>query len=282
MPSSPPIAEIVVSSPNPTAPSPSRSVAYSTSTDHAAPNVMLNVKMVSTSVRTAAWRRTHRSPSAMSCRTWVSRTSSRPCGGTAIRATSSAPAPTSTAMPTIGSAAPIANSAAPIGGPASWLTVMNPACSRALAMREVVARDEHRQQGVRGVVGEHLGRPEHEERDQHEADGDCPGDDRRRDHAEHHRPDDVDDDHEQPTVEPIRERAGVEAEQELRQPLEERRQRHQPGVARLRRHQQRTGRDADAVAQVRAPRGAQQPAEPVRPRRAGATVSKKRRHERGV
>ena len=34
---------------------------------------------------------------------------------------------------------PRANSAAPIGGPASWLTVMNPVCSRELRDRQVVA-----------------------------------------------------------------------------------------------------------------------------------------------
>jgi hypothetical protein len=146
---------------------------------------------------------------------------------------------------------------------------------------EVVARHEHREQGVRGVVGEHLGRAEHEERNQHEADGHRPGDDRRRDHREHHRPDDVHDDDEQPTVEPIGQRAGVEAEQELRQPLEKRREGHQPGVTRLGRDEQRPGRDADAVTQVRAPGRAEQPAEPVAQACRGDGFDHSR-HERGV
>ena len=50
-PTMPPTATAVVSRPNPTAPMPSRSVAYRTSTDQAAPNVTLNVKIVRASVR---------------------------------------------------------------------------------------------------------------------------------------------------------------------------------------------------------------------------------------
>ena len=44
-------AMAVVSRPNPTSSMPSRSLAYSTSTDHAAPKVTLNAKIVSASVR---------------------------------------------------------------------------------------------------------------------------------------------------------------------------------------------------------------------------------------
>ena len=47
----PPIATAVVSRPKPTAVMPSRSWAYRTSTDQAAPNVTLNAKIVSASVR---------------------------------------------------------------------------------------------------------------------------------------------------------------------------------------------------------------------------------------
>ena len=134
VPARPPTALTVVSSPNPTDPSPSRWVAYSTSTDQAAPKVMLNVKIVATSVRTAGCRHVHASPSAMSrprCRRGAA--GSRGTGGSVIRATSSTAAPTSRAWPTTGHTAPAANSAAPSGGPASWFTVMKPVCSRAFA-----------------------------------------------------------------------------------------------------------------------------------------------------
>ena len=93
---------------------------------------MLKTKIVSTSVRTAAWCRTQRNPSAMSWRTWLSMLRSRPCAGSTMRDTSTAPSATRTAWVRNGSAIAVANSAAPIGGPASWLTVMKPVWRREL------------------------------------------------------------------------------------------------------------------------------------------------------
>ena len=49
----PPIALAVVSRPKPTASMCSRCIDHRTSTDHAAPNVTLNAKIVSASVRIA-------------------------------------------------------------------------------------------------------------------------------------------------------------------------------------------------------------------------------------
>lgn len=85
---------------------------------------MLNVKIVSTSVRTAGWWRTHARPSPISCRSERLATRSRPEPGRRIPATISAATATSTACTANGTAGPNTNRAAPIGGPASWLTVM--------------------------------------------------------------------------------------------------------------------------------------------------------------
>ena len=51
----PPIAIAVVIRPNPTSVMPSRSCAYRTSTDHAAPNVTLKATIVIASVRIGGW-----------------------------------------------------------------------------------------------------------------------------------------------------------------------------------------------------------------------------------
>ena len=62
------MAIAVVVSPNPTAVIPSRSVAYRTSTPHAAPNVTLNATIVMNSVRIGGCSHSQRSPSPMSAR----------------------------------------------------------------------------------------------------------------------------------------------------------------------------------------------------------------------
>ena len=62
----------------------------------------------------------------------------------------------------------------------------------------------------------------------------------------------VDGDDEPPPVQPVGDRPGPQPEQQRRQPLEQRRQRDEERVVRPRRHQQRTGREHDAVAEVRA------------------------------
>ena len=64
----PPIAIAVVIRPNPTSVMPSRSCAYRTSTDHAAPNVMLKATMVIARVRIGGWPASQCRPSAISWR----------------------------------------------------------------------------------------------------------------------------------------------------------------------------------------------------------------------
>src|SRR5659263_664342 len=64
----------------------------------------------------------------------VSSPGARPCGGSAMREIVTAPNATTSAWVAKGNAVPTAKSSAPIGGPASWLTVMKPVWSRALAI----------------------------------------------------------------------------------------------------------------------------------------------------
>jgi hypothetical protein len=59
-----------------------------------------------------------------------------------------------------------AKSAAPIGGPASWLSVMNPVCRRELASARSSRGTSIGGQRRRSVVGEHLGGAQDAERDQ--------------------------------------------------------------------------------------------------------------------
>ena len=68
VPMTPPMATAVVSSPKPTALIPRRSLAYSTSTDQAAPYVTLKAMIVRASVRIGGCARSQRMPSAISVR----------------------------------------------------------------------------------------------------------------------------------------------------------------------------------------------------------------------
>src|SRR3989304_2960326 len=65
MPTPPPTAMAVVSRPNPTSSMPSRSTAYRTRTDQAAPYVTLKVKIVRARVRIGGWGTSQRMASAL-------------------------------------------------------------------------------------------------------------------------------------------------------------------------------------------------------------------------
>ena len=88
-----------------------------TSTDQAAPNVKLKIRIVTASVRTAGCRTVQRSPSAISRR--MPAGSRCACGGSESRSTASTPATTSAVSATNGQATPAAKSTAPSAGPAS-------------------------------------------------------------------------------------------------------------------------------------------------------------------
>jgi hypothetical protein len=94
--------------------------------------------------------------------------------------------------------------------------------------------------------------------DRHRDDLGDDGADEDREHAGAHQVDRHDD---QSAIEPVGQHAGVQAEDERRQPLEEGRQRDQERVVRLRGDQQRTGGERDAVTEVGDPRRPDHPAE---------------------
>ena len=151
----------------------------------------------------------------------------------------------------------------PSGGPASWLSVMKPVCIRALADGQVVAarpasaaasasccRRTPRPCRARTATTSTTAidtRPV--------TIGSVSTASTQRAHRSTR-------DDDQPPVEPVRQRPGVQPEQQRRQPLQRRRQGDQERVVRQRRHQQRPGRERDAVAEVADPRRRQQPAEP--------------------
>ena len=67
--------------------------------------------------------------------------------------------------------------------------------------------------------------------------------------------------HDQAPVQPVGQRPGDQPEQQRRQPLHRRRERHQERVVGQRRDQQRAGGERDAVAEVGRPRRGEQPPE---------------------
>jgi hypothetical protein len=87
------------------------------------------------------------------------------------------------------------------------------------------------------------------------------GDDGDAQDGEHERPREIDRDDEEPAIHAVGQDAGVQPEQQPRQPLEQPARRHEQRVLGLRGDQQRTGRQADPVAEVADPRRADEPAE---------------------
>jgi hypothetical protein len=126
---------------------------------------------------------------------------------------------------------------------------------------KVLAPHEHRQERLRGVVGEDLRRPEHEERDQDDGDRDRSGHDRRGDQRQDAGANHVDGDDEHPPVQPVGQRAGKQAEEQRRQPLDEGGQGHEKRVTGLRGDEQRPGGDRDPVAEVADPGRPEEPPE---------------------
>ena len=134
-----------------------RSRDQSTRTDHAAPQVMLKVRMTIARVRTGGCAQSHRIPSTMSWRTWVSTESRTAPRVEPMRDTRTTPSSDADELADERPPMPAANRNAPTGGPTSWLAVRKPACSRELAMPRSALVDEHRRERARGGVGEHLG-----------------------------------------------------------------------------------------------------------------------------
>ena len=172
MPMIPPIAIAVVIRPNPTSVMPSRSCAYSTSTDQAAPNVTLNATIV---IAQRAHRRVVGEPAqALGHLVRASASARRTVASTAceytIRVISSAPRANPAASATNGRAMPIANSSAPIGGASELVRDQDAAREPGVGDAQVLAPDEPRQDALAADVGERLGGPEHEQRDEDDRD----------------------------------------------------------------------------------------------------------------
>ena len=167
---------------------PSRSLAYRTSTDQAAPNVTLNAKIVMNSVRIGGWSTSQRMPSAMSGAEAASPSrwrGSTSCCVSATRVTSTAPSAKQAAFVANGSAMPIDEQ------------------ERADRRRDELVHEQERRPGAarsrcprssRGTsrgsrllladVGERLRGAQHEQRGEDEGDVDGAADDRRREHGE--------------------------------------------------------------------------------------------------
>ena len=128
------------------------------------------------------------------------------------------------------------NRNAPIGGASSWLVRRNEPVSRAF-------------------------RAEHEQHREDDSDVDRATHDRCRKEREHDRPAEVDRDDDPATIEPIGDPTRHDAEQQVRQLLCEQRKRDEQRIPGLRRHEERSGGERDAIADVRDERRGEQPAE---------------------
>ena len=135
-------------------------------------------------------------------------------------------------------------------GPTSWFIVSPAAISRALPMPRSRLGHDHRQQGAAGGVGEDLGGAQQEHR--HEDDGDVTWPVtsvvvRTASTAARSRSTAITS---RPAVDAVGQDAGVQAEQQPGQPLQQPGQRDEERVGGLRGDQQRTGGQPDPVAEV--------------------------------
>ena len=262
----PPTATAVVSSPNPTAFMPSRWLAYSTSTDQAAPNVTLNVKIVRASVRIGGCASSQRIPSPISVRRFET------TRGSLLLARDDARHEQRTEHETHGIRGerkrhPGGEQERADRRRNQLIGQQERALHPGVGEHQVLPGHETRQQRAAGRVGERLRGPEDEERDQDDSDAHGPADDRRDEDDQRERAAEVDDDDHAAPVEAVRSGAAEDAEDQGREVLTEDRHRDEERVARLGGHQQRPGRQHDAVAGVVDERCGQEPAEaPSEPR----------------
>ena len=223
---------------------------------------MLKVKIVSTRVRTARdggpsgtpRRCRGASPAAAGSRS-VRRQGDRAPGSRAER--------DEDGLTENGQAVPAANRAAPTEARASWLTVTKPVWIRALASGEVLALHQHRQQGLRGVVSEHLGRAEQEERRRaRRRSRPIPVHDRYGDDARGRTRASRVDRHDRAAGPAGRTAPRPTARTAAAAATGRAPRGHEEGVVRLGGDEQRPGGEREAVAEVADPRRPQQPAEP--------------------
>jgi hypothetical protein len=137
-----------------------------------------------------------------------------------------------------------------------------PGLQTGMADTEVALRHEHRHQGPGRGVDEHLRRTDQEQGAEDHADVDDPGDDHGDERDQYDGTEQVRHHDETDAVDAVGDGAGVEAEEQPRQLLEEHCHRDQDRGAGLGCDQQRPGCERNAVAEVGHPAGCQQPPEP--------------------
>ena len=221
---------------------------------------MLNVKIVSASVRIGGWAMSQRIPSAISARR-LRRSADRSRVPIATRETSTAPSAKQAAFVANGRAMPTANRNAPIGGKSSWFVKRNAPCIRAFAMPR---SSRLTRLGINVLLAESANVsavPRMNRTMSTTAMLTVAGHDHEHEPAEDDRPADVHDHDHPPALEPVRGGTAEDAEQQDRQVLAQERHRDEERVARLRRDEERPGRDDDTVAGVVDERGGQEPAE---------------------
>ena len=197
----------------------------------------------------------------MSCRTWVSTESRTWSRVEPMRDTRTTPSRTHTSWLANGHTIPAANRNAPTGGPTSWLAVRRAGLHPGVGDPEVGLLDEHRGEGARGRVGEHLGHAQREDRDQHDRDGHVAGGDRGAEQREDDGAHEVRGHHDRTPVEAVGHGAGVQPDQQPRQSAQQPGHRDQACVVGLRGDEQRPCRHGDPVADVGRPRRDEQPPE---------------------
>ncbi len=118
---------------------------------------------------------------------------------------------------------------------------------------EIRLGHDHRDDRPSARVGELLSHADEQERRQHRPDRYPTGDDGGREPGDDQRPQHVRDDHEATTVDPIGQRAGIQADDEVREALHDGRRRDEGRVAGLRGDQQWAGGQRDPIADVADP-----------------------------
>ena len=221
----------------------------------------LNVTIARVRVRTGACPQVQRKPSTDVLADVAGLARRRGTVSVTIRETSQAPSATQTAWITNGNAIPSANSAAPIGGPTIWLAVIIPAMIRALPMPRSRFSTTIGSSVLVVVSAKTSAVPSRNIAPSTTAMLTTPVTMVAASAASTSGPGGVHRDDQHPAVEPVGQRAGVQAEEQPRQPLQQDRQGDQERGVGLGGDQQRAGRERQAVADVGDPRRGQQPSE---------------------
>ena len=220
----------------------------------------LNVKIVRARVRIGGWARSQRIPSAISDRR-PDRSRRSAVVLRTTRETSSAPSTKQTAFVANGSGDPGREQEGADGWRHQLVRQEERTLHPGIRESEVLAAHEIRQERAARRVSERLRRGEDEQRDEDHGDADGAADDRGDEDDQSRRPTEVHhDDHPAP-VEPVRERATEDTEEQGREVSAQDRHRDEERIARLRGHEQRSGGEHDAVADVVDECRGQQPAE---------------------